>query len=1173
MIETLFARLWPRLAGLVIAAALGAPAFAQDDAPPAAATSLFDGTSLTGWSGDERFWSVEDGAIVGRSTLETPCEASTYLALAGQEYKNFDLTFEIRVDGEGGNSGLQFRSVPKDGFQVEGYQADLDVAGDWTGGLYEQAGRGVVARRGVRMLLSGTNSSYERIGDLEELTQLVTTGGWHTYRVRALGTRIQIMVDGVETCDVDDRESRFNGGTLAFQLHEGPPMEVRVRSIEIQTLELPDRPASNFGSAAWIWSPEGAKVAQLARFERSIQAKGPVTRATLFGACDNGVEFSIDDTVFAGNAEWQTPFALELPPKIRNLLSSGKKCVLRAECWNSDGPAGLIMRLQLEYEDGSLEYVESNRWWTTRVNGETVNAEELGPFGIEPWGTPKVTGNGLPDLPLASTRLELAPGFEVDEILRVPRAMGSWVALTVDDKGRIIAAAEAKHGLFRVTLQDGDAPKVESLGLPTTGAQGLLAHGSDLFIVQNDTRRQDNGLYRARDTTGDDQYDDFQLLTLLDGSGEHGPHAVRLAPDGEHLEVIAGNSTAFPKDVSRYHVAPRWEDDQLVPSLPDTFGHGNAMHNHGGWLGRCTLDGTEWEILNSGMRNAYSFAYDAQGERFAYDSDMEWDMGAPWYRAPRVLHLAPGAEFGWRRGSGKVMDGEPDTLGAVASTGPASPVGVLHGADSLYPGGWANALFIGDWTRGRVYSVELEPDGDTFSGEVKPFVSGRPFPVTDMTWLSDGSMALATGGRGRRSALYRIAAVDPRGSAVATSTDEAGEALGGEGETAEGRLAAQVRRAQLELDPDVATWAPAVLQGADPVGRLALARVGDIRWQAALFESLMAEEGPLDHATLRAIEVSLARTGMPADALTASLRARIEADLPAENGSTPFPHDVKRTELLVALGSARAPAFAVPLMLGAETQERAIDFALQLRRAHEGWTPELAQSYLDFLHVEARGFRGGRSMEGYLDRIRNEALERAGKALPDGYAAPEVPASAQPAFAVETPIFREQWSLRNLGAIVQQVEAANDPQLGEHSFRLAGCYACHRVGEVGGGTGPDLTDAGGRFTARDLMIAILEPSRDISDQYVDTEVWTEDSTVFVGRLVEKDGEWTSLRLPPSEAGGTDGELVDIAAEDIKLVRPHPLSRMPSGTVDCLRVNEIAAMAAWLLSDKREGDGD
>ncbi|MFT6833006.1 MAG: putative heme-binding domain-containing protein, partial [Planctomycetota bacterium] len=195
------------------------------------------------------------------------------------------------------------------------------------------------------------------------------------------------------------------------------------------------------------------------------------------------------------------------------------------------------------------------------------------------------------------------------------------------------------------------------------------------------------------------------------------------------------------------------------------------------------------------------------------------------------------------------------------------------------------------------------------------------------------------------------------------------------------------------------------------------------------------------------------------------------------------------------------------------------------------------------------------------------ALEGAGAALNGLYEPPTLPESSVPAYEMESPSFVEQWSLRKLAPVFPLVPKASDRALGERAFRRAGCYACHRVGEEGGGTGPDLTDAGGRFTARDLLIAIIEPSRDVSDQYRDTEVWTQDSQVYVGRLVDQDGDWTSLQMPPSEPGGLDGELVDIPAEDIKLVRAHPTSRMPSGMLDGLQSPEITELLAWLLDEK------
>ena len=107
--------------------------------------ALFDGATLAGWDGDPRFWSAEDGAIVGRSTPANPCNETTYLAWRGGEVGDFELRCEFRI--RGGNSGVQFRSRDQGNWQVAGYQADIEDGSSWTGCLYEQDGRGVVATR------------------------------------------------------------------------------------------------------------------------------------------------------------------------------------------------------------------------------------------------------------------------------------------------------------------------------------------------------------------------------------------------------------------------------------------------------------------------------------------------------------------------------------------------------------------------------------------------------------------------------------------------------------------------------------------------------------------------------------------------------------------------------------------------------------------------------------------------------------------------------------------------------------------------------------------------------------------------------------------------------------------------------------------------------------------
>lgn len=1112
--------------------------------PPAATTAAPPAELLgpDGWSGDPRFWSVEGDVLVGRSTPEVPCPTSSFLVHEGV-FSDFDLTLEYQV--EGGNSGVQFRSELVGERDVVGYQADLEDGPDWTGGVYEQGGRGVLARRATSLLVNGGLSDYDLLADPASLAEVGRGPGWHTYRIRAQGTQVRLWVDGTLTCELDDRDAAAarREGRFALQLHPGPPMTVRYRNVRVRRLE-----GAPPAARKWIWAPGGPRDGQLVRLERRVKAGPGLARATLLATCDNGVEFALDGEVFAGGEDWARPFEVELPEAQLAALRDGKPHRLTAECWNEGGPAGLSAVLRLEYDGGRVEQAETDRWW--RLAGSRTRVEVLGEYGMEPWGTPTGSSSGAPDRMLPAASLELPPGFVAEELLRAPRTAGSWVALTVDPEGRMVVAAEATHGLFRLSERAGGGLEVEPLGLDVGGAQGLTFVGDDLYIVRNDWASGENGLLRARDTDGDGRFDELELLQRFEGSGEHGAHAVRPTPDGARLQVIAGNSVALPSPLARTRVPLSWHDDQVLPAMPDTFGHGNAMHLHGGWTATCDLDGGDWELVAVGLRNAYDFAYDGEGNAFAYDADMEWDMGAPWYRAPRVVHLAPGLEFGWRRGSGKIPGYSPETFPPVCSTGPASPVGVLHGKDGGFPAPFDRQLFIGDWTRGVIYTVDMERDRDRFIGEARPFLSGRPFPITDMEWLPDGSMAILTGGRGRRSALYRVRSTlerTRRSAPLPASTP--------------GPLAERQARARLELDPEVEAWAEAALASRDPQGLLALARVGGEAWQGRALDAVLAADGALGPIALRTIELSVARWGAPVGERLDDLRARLEASLPAADER----QNVALVELLTRLGSPAAPSFAVPRMEQAYTQEVAIDYAAALRLCEAGWTADLARRYLDLLHVEARGYRGGRSLQGYLDRIRAAALERAGPSVPGGYESPAAPTAEAP--PVEAVLFVNEWTTEEVLPSLRFLDRAVDREAGERAFRRAGCYACHRVGEEGGGTGPDLTHAGGRFTARDLLVAILEPSRDVSDQYRDTEVWTHDDEILVGRRTDAEAGWVAVQLPPSSPGGTDGEVVEVPEEEVRLLRPSPTSRMPSGMLDGLTAREILEMLAWLLEER------
>jgi len=198
--------------------------------------SIFDGT-LDAWHGDPRFWSAEDGVLVGETTTENPLAATTYLTWTGGEVADFELRLRFRIVG--GNSGVQFRSYRKGDYGVAGYQADMDDGTNWIGCLYEQDGRGVVARRGQRVEYSPSGEkTVEQQGSSDELLALMRVHEWNDYMIRAVGEHVEIFLNGartVELIDHDQKRARLSG-VLALQLHQGPPMRVEYKDLMLLDL-------------------------------------------------------------------------------------------------------------------------------------------------------------------------------------------------------------------------------------------------------------------------------------------------------------------------------------------------------------------------------------------------------------------------------------------------------------------------------------------------------------------------------------------------------------------------------------------------------------------------------------------------------------------------------------------------------------------------------------------------------------------------------------------------------------------------------------------------------------------------------------------------------------------------------------------------------------------------
>ena len=234
------------------------------------------------------------------------------------------------------------------------------------------------------------------------------------------------------------------------------------------------------------------------------------------------------------------------------------------------------------------------------------------------------------------TPMKVKEGFRVELVHAVDRETeGSWVALTVDDQGRLIASNQYGQ-LYRVEPEG----KVETLQLSVGHAHGLLYAFNSLYVVVAEDKYQGPGLYRARDIDGDDHFEHVERLRELSGTGEHGPHSIVLSPDGKSLFLCAGNKTSLT-EFAASRVPRHWGEDDLLPRIWGPIGSEVGTPAPGGWIARTDPDGKSWELFAVGLRNPFDMAFNRQGDLFTFDADAEFDMGTPWYQPTRVLHVVP----------------------------------------------------------------------------------------------------------------------------------------------------------------------------------------------------------------------------------------------------------------------------------------------------------------------------------------------------------------------------------------------------------------------------------------------------------------------------------------------------------------------------------------------------
>lgn len=840
------------------------------------------------------------------------------------------------------------------------------------------------------------------------------------------------------------------------------------------------------------------------------------------------------------------------------------------------------------------------------------------------------------------------PGFSAELVHAVDLdTEGSWVSLAADDKGRLVASDQTGN-LWRITPApigaDASETVVQKIDVELGYAQGLLYVNDVLYVVANSSGREregfaegsenirsefappESGLYRLTDSDDDDMIDNVEQLALISGGSEHGPHSIVLGPDGQSIFLVAGNSTDIPEIVTSSRVPQVWDEDQLTPLLLDPRGHAANLKAPGGWVAETDLNGENWTLHAVGMRNTYDIAINAAGDVFGFDSDMEWDLGTPWYRPTRVLHLASGGDMGWRSGAGKWPSYYEDSLPPLKNIGPGSPTGMLFGAGAKYPGKYQQALFAFDWTFGTIYALHLSPDGSSYSAEVEQFLSGQSLALTDGAIASDGAMYFITGGRDISSGLYRVVyngdeATDPVAVSIdqsqafttrkaleelhrpigAEAVDKAWRHLGSSDDFIRhaARIAVEHQDISLWRDRALAENRPRALitaitafarHGRRGDAREALNKLSWLDW-ATLDESLRLD-------LLRAYALVFIRMD-DAEALKVNTFATLRPNFPSGNSWVDrelarvlvyLDPAAMRGPLLTRLEQNNTPDASAFDELDKELLQRtstgnygnriqayldnpsapeSMFYAYLLHGYGCGWSVEQYKRYYDWIK-QGIAAEGGASYDGYLRAMRRVALECTPEEYQDNELRSSLVEDSNVAGYLENlPIPAgpgQQWTVGGLTAALASVSAAPDFERGKQMYKAGMCLACHTIDGEGGAVGPDMSGAGARFSREYLLRSILQPSATISDQYANTVLTLDDGRQVIGRVVEEDEKRVTIADNPFDL--TSREVFGLGK--ISDRKQSAISPMPAGTINGMNAGEIADLLAYI---EASGDRD
>ncbi len=567
----------------------------------------------------------------------------------------------------------------------------------------------------------------------------------------------------------------------------------------------------------WIWFDEGdpaqSAPAETRYFRKVFQIDRPVQKVvdegTLDITADNAFTVWVNGHAVGKGDQWQKVYRFD----VTKLLVHGKN-IVAVEAKNTEGPAGLMVRLAYVPNGMSrLAMVTDGTWKASKTASEGwrnlefkeegwTPAKALGPIGkTGPWKGLVWEGGGGGD-----DRFTVPAGFKVEMAAKNPNPKDpfSLINMCFDARGRLLVSQENGPILLCTDPdKDGVFQSVRPYCTLVRNCQGMCWIKDALWLIGNGPHG--TGLYRCRQSgepgataTGgngnNEVLDNVKLLhRFRGGMGEHGPHAIVHGPDdwiyiciGNHAwadigpEAAKATNGSNPERLASNSPLLRWPtghmgpdqgrtdttEDVLLQRLNDSRGHAANILAPGGTIWRMDHEGKNMSLVAAGFRNHFDIAFNPFGELFTFDSDMEWDEALPWYRAVRICHCPPGADFVWRTGAANTPNYYFDSLSPLYETGRGSPVGVefydYNHHNQAFPEKYHGAYFLGDWSLGIIWAAQLQRDGATYKAkEVEKFCVGAPMNVTDLAVGPEGSLYFTMGGRGSQGGVYRIVYTGP----------------------------------------------------------------------------------------------------------------------------------------------------------------------------------------------------------------------------------------------------------------------------------------------------------------------------------------------------------------------------------------------------------------------------